>query len=287
MGYDLLRARLRARRPGAVADAPVLLNSLPKSGTHLMIRLLEELPGLTRIRSQLAPRARGRYLAGPDEPVIDIGIGSPVSVSRAKVVRTLRRLPRGAFMTAHVGYEPELAEDLAAGGVRVLVMVRDPRDVAVSAARYLASSTGHRLHERFAAMGEADRLLAVIVGVDDPNGPGLRDLRQRVTAITAWKGQPHVAVVRFEDLVGPRGGGRSDAQAAAISAVAAHLGIELSAAEVRGVAGRIYGGTPTFREGMRGTWQAHFGPVHRAAAAALVGDLLSDMGYEADGRWAG
>lgn len=284
--YDLVRARVRASLRRAGGTAPIVLNSLPKSGTHLLIKLLEELPGISRVRLQLAPRLQPRFAACPGERTVDLGVVWPSPVSRQKVERAIRTLPSGAFITAHVPHAPDLAEMMQASGIRMVVLTRDPRDVAVSGARYLASEAGHRLHGPFAAMSEVERLMAAIVGVPpEADGRGMRDLRSRVTSMTGWGHEPFAHLTRYEDLVGPAGGGSLAAQRKAIVGIAQHLGVPVMPSEVDRIAGVVYGGTPTFRKGRAGAWRDHLGPEHLSAAGPLLEDLLIEQGYEQDGAW--
>lgn len=284
--YDLLRAHLRGRTAGSHDGVPIVLNSLPKSGTHLAIKLLEHLPGICRVRLQLSQATRHRYRARGGESTVDLGIVWPVSASRRKVYRAIRRIPPGAFVTGHIPHDPDLSDYLRGEGTRMIVLTRDPRDVALSGARYVASSTSHPLHERFAAMTEDERLMATIVGITpEQGGHGMRNLRERVSAITSWQGLGLAQVVRYEDLVGPMGGGTASAQHASINRVANHVGVSLAPSEVGRIAGDLYGGTPTFRKGRTGSWREQFRPAHLAAAGPLIQDLLVELGYEDDESW--
>ncbi len=92
-------------------------------------------------------------------------------------------------------------------------------------------------------------------------------------------------MVRFEDLVGPEGGGSAEAQRRAVGSVAAHLGLEADEATLERVGRSIFGAGQTFRKGTIGGWKEEFSGEHERAAEEVVGPLLAELGY--DGLHAG
>lgn len=283
VGYDLIRTRVtRSLRNGRLPDRPVILNSLPKSGTHLGIKLLESLPGLGRVRVPLRNLTADLFPAS--DRGIAVGVASPASADRDRLMGWLARVPPGAFVAAHVPYTNEFSELLSGLGYRMVLVLRDPRDVAVSSAAHLFSRSQHTLQKTFSVMSPDDRLLASINGIVADAGE-LRDLRARVQSMTAWMSESYTVTVRFEDLVGPAGGGDASLQAASIASVADHIGVTLTDSEIEAIGQSLFGGTATFRQGRIGGWGSEFGQVHRSAAGPLIQDILVDLGYEDDDAW--
>jgi hypothetical protein len=92
--------------------------------------------------------------------------------------------------------------------------------------------------------------------------------------------------VQFEKLVGPLGGGTRQAQYGEIRRIAAHLSIALDTDEVEDIAENVYyHRSSTFRKGIVGDWKNHMTPEHKAAFKEVAGQLLVDLGYEADEDW--
>jgi hypothetical protein len=149
----------------------LVANSIPKSGTHLLNRLLVllgfGLVDLRGIRPRPAKSSDGcagfsfglrkpehvlgisphlieggrfplarRLLRGQGEKVT-IGVVSPQQISRRWLSRRLSRVPDGCFITAHCAYTPELAELFREGGIRTVCILRDPRDAAASQMHYI------------------------------------------------------------------------------------------------------------------------------------------------------
>ncbi len=309
----------------------VVANSIPKSGTHLLDRLLVllglglvdlggfggqvDLRGIkphragggrfSVVRKRLGPLLGlrkpedvmpigphlvegGRYpparklLRGRGEKVT-IGVESPQRISRRWLARRLSRLPEGCFVNAHCIYTPALARLFCGQGMRTVCLLRDPRDLAVSQMHYLRDNPPkkHFAHEAFMALpSDHERLLVCIRG-GELGGGRLQSLDQRYRQFLGWERDEGAVVVKFEDLVGPRGGGSAEAQRRAVERVAAHLGISVDERAMRMVEENLFGMGRTFRKGRIGGWREEFSPEHERAAEEVVGPLLVELGYEA------
>jgi hypothetical protein len=292
-----------ARRAGAtrrLADAihnryrvpAFLANSLPKAGTNLLVRALGLLGGDGRGARRvphLAPaalqaRARARDAAGPG---VAIGLTWPRLVPARTLRRVLRRMRRGTFCSVHAPYSGELAALLAELSMKTVLIVRDPRDVAVSSAYYIARTPANQFHGIYRPLSLEDRILLSIRGRPParPGDPRIEDIGTVCRTLLPWLAHPACLTVRFHRLVGPQGGGREEDQVAELSALAAHLGFRVRPDALAGIARALFGGTPTFREGRSGAWRDHFTREHREVFKAVAGQVLVDLGYERDPDW--
>ena len=180
----------------------VLATSMPKAGTHLLSSLLKNFP-------RLLFSGRHHALRNFRTEPRSIGDASP-AFDWPKLEKTLAKVNRGQFLTAHFAPRPELMAILDKLDYKTVNIIRDPRDVVVSSAHYLFHLERHFLHERISKELPAleDRMMAVIVGLPpDANGRGLPPIAQRLARYRRWIGQPNTNVCRFERLVGARGGG--------------------------------------------------------------------------------
>ncbi len=243
----------------------VLSNSVPKAGSHLLLRCLELMPGLIYTRAHLDWHM-------------------PLDAVRA----ALDDVRPGEFATAHLPYTPEVDRLLQQRQMRHLLIIRDPRDIVVSHVHWVTYRyTQGRFHPYFRSLpDDAARLMASIQGTPTlPQGDRLEDIGTRVRAYLAWV-ERGALLVRFEDLVGPAGGGTREAQHTTIRRIADYLGLPLSDAQVRAIAARLYNRrAPTFRRGHIGDWRNHFSEAHKAAFKAVAGDLLIALGYEKNDNW--
>ena len=303
----------------------IVANTIPKSGTHLLDRLLVLLgfglvdlggarPHLVkssyrfplvnqRLKSILGlrkpedvmgigphlveggrfPPAR-RFLRGWGEKVT-VGVVSPELISRRWLARRLSKVPDGAFVNAHCIYTPELADLFRQQGMRTVCILRDPRDVAVSQMHYIKQLENHFAHEGYMALpSDRERLLVSIRG-GELGGRELQSLEQRYRQFSRWERDGGAAVVKFEDLVGTKGGGSAEAQRLAVERVARHLGVPADDGTLRRVEEELFGVGRTFRKGQMGGWREEFSAEHKRAVKGLMGTLLVELGYEAGPDW--
>lgn len=258
----------------------VLANGIPKGGTHLLTALLDGLPGLpfsgyqdTLTTFRRTPFTTAAYAAD--------------DVDWAALRGHLGRIGAGQYSVAHFPFAPSLQALLDELGFRHVVIIRDPRDIAVSDAAYIRRTRRHLHHERVAAMSEADGLAFVIGGCRAGDGTvALGSIGARMANYARWIEQDGAYVCRFEDLVGPAGGGDARRQADTIRAIAAHVGRPLSSVGAAALAARVWNPqSHTFRGGRIGGWRQAFDDSHRTLFDAVAGDWLLRLGYERGHDW--
>jgi hypothetical protein len=270
----------------------IVANSIPKSGTNLLGRLLT----LLGFEQTSEMGIRSRLVAGPFSPVrkllrarskekVTIGVTSPQRIDRRWLGRRLSRVDDGYFVTAHCVYSPELASLIAGEGMRVVCILRDPRDVAVSQMYHIKQRNEHFAHEAFLKLpSDHERLLVSIRG-GELGGRRLQSLDERYRQFLGWQDAENAIMVKFEDLVGPRGGGSDEIQRRTVERVARHVGLEPDERLMSTVEENIFGVSSTFRKGQIGGWREEFSEEHARAAKETAGPLLVELGYEADPEW--
>lgn len=262
-----IRTVLHGLRPsglyGRFAAPAVLLNSIPKAGTHLLETALERYP---RMRNA-GLRTVSSWTTVPD-----------------RVTDRIRRVGKGEFLNAHVPAVPELIRIVHEREIRVLFMVRDPRDVVVSHFKYVCNiDTDHRLSAHYRSLPDDDaRLMASIVGVD-----GLKpSIGEILDEFAGWMAADTSLLCRFEDLIGPEGGGSREAQHEVLRAVGQHLDIPVTGDEIARIAEGIFSPrSSTFRKGRLGVWREHFNAQHIAKFKEVAGTAIVRYGYERDLDW--
>lgn len=265
------RAVQRHTRGSAYATAPpVLVNSIPKSGTHLLHVVAASLPGVRDYHSFVA------------------SVPSVVHRPRSEAATRARldRIAPGELLRAHLWHSAAAAGQLRRMNVVHLLIVRDPRDVVVSEAHYLAEmAPWHGLHRAFAERGDlSERVRLAIEGLAPTRPRWYPPVGERLAPYVRWTAEPGVHTVRFEDLVGD---GRADAVHTAASAYAAASAgaVDVEAVTRRAVAAMGERRTHTFRQGGAGGWRSVFTAEHRDLFKRYGGALLADLGYETDDRW--
>jgi hypothetical protein len=155
--------------------------------------------------------------------------------------------------------------------------------------------------EAFKALSFDDQLLYVInreydvreVAYLAPNSLQMSIVRILDQAVRYKQDQNHL-VCRYEDLVGPLGGGTTDAQLNALQAIATYLNLtEVNTLHLSAIADQLYGNEndpfgneqlgrlrSTFRNGQVGAWKAIFNEQHILAFQTKLGHYLPALGYD-------
>ncbi len=261
----------------------VLVTSLPKSGTHLLSAVLAEFPELAKYPgNRIDPSPPWSWLPGGDERV-RLGVGRPRTVDRVRLRRFLAALRPGVLITGHVPHSPELAADLSDLGFRIIAMVRDPRDVVVSKVRFANSlPDGRRERERLRGESHERQISLATEGYSSDGTDDAVHIGDRLRRIVAWR-RAGALVVRFEDLVGERGGGTAEAQLRTIGEIRSHIGLARDETIERAAADRSFGRSPTFRAGRSTGWREHLTAEQAARIEELSADVMHDLGYSQTG----
>ncbi len=275
----LMRRSLRRGRAtllhGGLGKSPVLFaNAFPKSGTHLLIQVLQ---GMSRIG-----------------PVVDSGLpaivmydgptGQPRSLAR--IQRQLARLRPGDIAYGHLHAVANILETLTQEGFATFFIFRDPRDVVVSHVHYVTEMEPDHVHHRYYAqqLKTFDERLAVSIrGRQDALVP-FPDIRRRFEPYLGWLDCPQVLAIRFEDFVNQR-----SVTLERILTFVQERGFRMMVpkgeALLRLAAAIHPEKSPTFRSGTVGKWRETFTEKHKALFKEVAGDLLIRLGYEGDHDW--
>lgn len=266
-GAAVPRAILRlTRTPASHAQRPpVLVNSFPKSGTHLLVQALSVIPGL---------RDWGDFWAS--QPSFTFREQSP-----RQMKARIDRVAPGELVCGHLHHSNVVARALQSRRIAHFFIYRDPRDVVVSEAHYLAHmNRWHRLHAQFRQRPTAaDRLLLSIEGL--PEGRlAYPNVAARFARFAPWLDRADVCAINYEDLISER---RDETLARIFGFYGRHVGHAIDvAALVRAAQAAIQPArSHTFRRGGRGGWRGEFDARARAAFARVGGEeLLVRLGYE-------
>lgn len=93
-------------------------------------------------------------------------------------------------------------------------------------------------------------------------------------------------LIRFEDLVGAKGGGSGQKQSETVRKLVEHLEIDLSEDKLNQIAGDVHNANSrTFRKGVIGGWRDEFTAEQSQWFKEKFNDLLVTLGYEEDDAW--
>jgi hypothetical protein len=255
--FGLTPAKL-VRRVSNAGTPAVFAVSIPKAGTHLLERALCLHPKLYR---RLMPTVHD------------------ANVSRwGSLAAILHRLRPGEVVVSHLSFRDGYPAALAAHRVPAVFITRHPRDVITSLVHYVADRGDHRLHAAFA--GQPDDRARTRLAIEGSAGLGVPSIGERFRAFEGWLDAPGCLRVRYEDLVGPKGGADAGRQHQAIDAVFAHLGMPLDPDRTATLAARLFSAnSPTFRHGVVGDASRRFDDDLEDLFERTIGDQLARYDY--------
>lgn len=236
----------------------VLMTSIPKGGTNLLENALFHFPILRRKLGRTFQCFRS---------------------INSETFNILSRIRNGQFLIAHLAAFPEVIEYCKINNIKVIFMIRDPRDIMVSHFKYVTGiDSTHVLNEFYNALPSDDaRLMATIRGEHEMQD-SIKDVLEKYEG---WLHDENTLVVRFEDLIGSNGGGDDQAQYDAVQAIGQHLGMDMSKEKIQFICSRVFNSkAATFRSGQINGWIKHFKPEHIEVFNQLAGDLMIKYEYK-------
>lgn len=248
---------------GGVPAAPkrrILLVSIQKSGTHLIENVLG-LAGLER------------------------GPGSGGHTSQ----RSFLGLAENQFLRSSYPPENPLLGQLESGqgnDLRIILNFRDPRDVLVSWFHWLhpksekVDSPEHAFLKKIYAHLSDDELMDIFIRNDAFRYNEYNPLEQ-MRLCRALYYHPRVHNVRFEDLVGERGGGSRERQISVLRDLYAFL--DINGIDCEDIARQAFNtDSATFRKGQIGTYHKELTERQLRKVNELHGDIIRQYGYSPD-----
>lgn len=246
----------KSKRQGFNNGPKIFLNSIPKAGTHLLDSMLHEFPTLRPSVSRTV-----QYWAKIDQLQID----------------KILSIHRGTFLRGHVPAHLDLIQALNKSDIKTLLIVRDPRAIVVSHEKYISQiDTTHPAHKYLSSLDAEARILACINGVEGM----IESIENTFKLFQGWLELENCLVVRFEDLVGARGGSSDEVRLHQIQRISDFLGINLSAQQLDSMISSL--DTPkssTFRSGQIDGWKKHLNEEQLSLIKKRMGQNNNLFGY--------
>jgi hypothetical protein len=233
----------------------ILLVSLQKCGTHLIKNVFEQ--------------------AGLE------GLG----VGRA-TLSDFHKLRKNQYLWSHFTPTDEVQMELENKNtdLRVIFNFRDPRDVLVSWYYWMKDSSSKILHNHQAYMKKVysqfseKELINIFIHNDKFRQDEYNPLEQfRLSRVLYF--YPDVFNVRFEDLIGSKGGGCDNRQQQVINDILYFIGSHNFAGDIKNI---FDVNSPTFRNGKIGGYKNLLSTEQLQLINELHGDLIDQYGYSRD-----
>ena len=272
----------------------VIANSLPKSGTYVLVRLLE-LSGMSRSESALTGSLirstqrnpikrffvkRRKALGNEAGLQIDLeDLSNKVKTSWLK--KYIARIPDNSFIPAHIPYSCELSNFLYKNGFKVIYIIRDPRDVLVSYINHQRRDASYPFHDYYINCSKNEAMLSVLVTMFSKRGQKRAGLRERITNSMGWIDDKNVCSIKFEELIGSAGGGSNELQRQSIKKILDHIDLNGDEQMINKISENVfYPKAKTFHKGQIGQWRRVCPPEIQETLNLFCGDLITKLGYE-------
>ena len=271
-----------------------MVNSIPKGGTHLLLKLLFLL-GITDdpkrfwlgagiIRRGFEPLNK-LIKGGYSSKKVVIGCEVPVEVGSHWLSKKLNKLPDQHAFGAHCLYTEGLANVLKQNNVIPVCIIRDPRAIAASHMHYIKKWNKHFFHDEYMKLKSDKERLRLSIEGGQLGKYYITPLCERYRGFLRWRSEPSAIVVKFENLVGVNGGGSSEAQREAILEVAKHISVEVPYEKMKQIQESLFGGknsctqSETFRIGKIDSWRVELDKELISLLETDLADVMNEEGY--------
>jgi len=266
------QAVIRWKRFSFHEAPPIFGNSKPKSGSHLLLQILN---GFTQIMPY-------KYVdAEPIRTIAKDGKRRTYNV----ILKDLKQIPDGVIGWGYVDATKENGSFLTSAGRVNYFIYRDPRDMLVSQVFFATDMhEEHGMHKFYKSLPDfGERLKVAITGIDR-DGLKMVSVKQRYEGVFQWLDQKNVMCIRFEDLIDNR-----DVTLNSMLDEVEKTGYKIPTPREKALSVLVEAIQPkkshTFRSGKTGGWKDHFTEEHKKLFKNVAGDLLIKLGYENSNDW--
>ena len=240
----------------------VIVNTIPKSGSNLLNKIVESLGFTYSNKSSLSPHSN---LGNPIKTLIRSPILTtkkiPLSfettsfVSDRFVRKMLRKGVNPDYVNAHLAYNEELEKLLNEYSYKQLLLIRDPRDVLISYSYYVKSNKKHLFYNYFKDFN-LDQTCELLINGGFFNGFKILPFANAYESVTKWMEEKKlidVLSLKFENLVGKKGGGKDEDSSESLESIRKFLGVKIKIDNNK--INSIFGNSHTFRQGKINNWK--------------------------------
>ncbi len=277
----------------------ILVNSLPKSGTHLLTNAVELFGYRDFAKTPKKPEWNtpvnfdyGEVKKVLDETAlnnvqeaINIGSLSPLHVSPSIFRQWLKPVLSKEYIVGHISYSPSLSPLLADLNYHHLFIIRDPRAVLPSLLSFILNPQGipkkHFLEADLKPMSSEQRLNFILEGGYAPKAAvTVKSFAHVYRDVLNWQQEPNCLAIHFEDLIGEQGGGSKKKQQQTVKNIADYLGHAFNTTILSKLDQIYSASSPTFRIGQVDSWKSSMTPEIIERLTAYCKPLWQAAGYE-------
>lgn len=243
----------------------VLVNGAPRTGTTWTVGMVSSVPGYHQV---------GNF---------------------QRDLERFKSIQPGDVIHGHEHFSEELKDILNGHDVRVILLLRDPRDQTVSRLFHTRRNQNHSWQAHLQTLSDDEGLMACIEGLDPKTFPGVASL---ATIPQSWLANyPKTILVKYEEmnanpetsLSGLFSQLEMDVPRNLLLSIIEHNSFQhMTVGRKFWQQGRKPGAEDPnahVRKGIVGDWKNNFKPHHIQRFKELAGDILIEFGYEKDLSW--
>jgi len=264
---------------GNVPHAPFILNTIPKAGTHLIMECIYYM-----INKRV------------DEANDLINESNFTPAVKNNLLKYFLTLPNANYIhKTHFPHFPAMEKLFIQVGLKWIFVIRDPRDALISLAFYMEDKTSEGNRRDFMDINSSvynqlsfdDKITALMTGSCCTNY-----LATYYEGFYGWTETKNGLVVKFEDLIGPNGGGTKERQLNTLRKISTYLNMNLSDAELLAASEYCYHIAPTspqnskvYKKAQMGSWKKFLSEPNKLLFKKLYAKKLILLGYEEGINW--
>ncbi len=278
----------------------IFINTVPHSGTHFLSSLLESIGYEHAIYKNTfylgSPFYRRSQRAGinwrtanllherikiHERKVLPVSVSSPVLITKSTYKQLFKVLYPGKFIIGHVPYSSEAEKVHNSVLDHSITIIRDPRDMILSMLRHIKDRPQHHSHDYLfnSLKTDKDRFFAVADGFNNPEAR-LVGVKNMIESMLKWQQDPNNLLIKFEDIVGPSGGGDISLQKKAINKILTFIDAKNLSNNFEEIAKDSFGKSSTFRKGQIYGWKEKLSKEENELFSRAYSTLLDQMGYQ-------
>lgn len=263
---DIVAQKVAYARFGG-SGKKILLNSFPKSGTHLLSQVISAYPSVLSFNRFSTHASSFRF----EEKFFD------------EIIRTFDVSVSNELVKGHLRHSNQLEESLIKNDFLTFFLYRDPRDIIASEAHYLRSmNPWHKLHRFFSKTKSIQEAIDMsFYGIDNSIVSGYPDFGSRFDPFLGWLDADNCVCIRFEDLVGEKSQVMKTLKHIAIR-LNSHFGNDFDSYKMAKILFEAIdpSSSHTYRpDGGVGKWKSVFTEEQEKNFAESFGYLLEKLGY--------
>lgn len=249
------------------SDTKILIYTPAKCGTHLICKALVLMTG-----KQIIDSANYRETSKKEE-----------------FINIVEKNSKNNLLT-HTHWLPSstVLNELKNSGYKLISIIRDPRDQLISYVYHLHKYNGYnnlvhpnhpKTNKQLSSIQVKELLKMILVKNTWPYKNSPYEQFYEPTKLQ-FLDKDFSCVIKFEDLVGEKGGGSLERQIATLNEIKQHLNLNFSDEYVSWISANLFGNTWSFRSGQIGDWTKFFDEPISHGFDKKFGTILLDLKYK-------